>query len=54
VLAEAGVEVDAKHVEDVTDVTGYEAVVPGSAVYMGVPDVATPLSVDTGGRTRAG
>ena len=35
VLAERGVGADVMRVEDVTDATGYEAVVLGSAVYMG-------------------
>lgn len=34
-FGEAGFDVDAENVEDVTDVTGYDAVVLGSAVYMG-------------------
>ncbi len=35
VLAECGVGAEVMRVEDVGDVTGYEAVVLGSAVYMG-------------------
>jgi len=35
VLAERGVGADVMRVDDVTDATGYEAVVLGSAVYMG-------------------